>query len=218
MHPRHATSPVRWFALACSLAVLLAATGARAQVWNETGDAGSLIATAQITLGAGGISTINGNLAVPTDVDVYCVLLHATPPAGTFLMALNCFAFHGPGIWLFNSAGVGIATNLVCSAGNKTLLAPNVSLPAGNYYVAVAHDGVEPQSAGGAIWLSNVNAQHAPDGPGAAGALIGWAGTPNVQLPNPYTLTFNVNYFGFCDAATPTRKSTWGSLKLRYGY
>lgn len=214
MH-RFATIAARVLAVvALALAVVPAA---QAQTWNEAGDAGQLAGNAQVTTGAGPLTTINGYLDPSFfDSDVYCVRLTATPPAGLPLLYLNCAVMQGPNVYLFNSAGIGIATNYTCSAGSKAILAPNFSLPSGNYYVAVSHWGWEPTSSGGAIWLPNVFGQRTPDGPGAANPISGWGGLPVPQQLNPYSVGLNANYFSFCDAATGTVKSTWGQLKILY--
>ena len=211
-----AASPARrpFFGPALLLLVLALAPAARAQVWSEVGDAGDLVASAQVTSGSGGLTTISGFLASPTDVDLYCMHLSAVPPAGQPLVSLQCVAFMGPNVWLFDATGQGVFTNATCALGNKTILAPNVSLAPGTYYVAVSYYGVDPSSAAGAIWLPALFGQRAPDGPGAAGSLTAWSGTPTVSPINPYLI--NLTFMEYCDAATAVTTPTWGSLKIRY--
>lgn len=219
MHDRHSAAsgrPFRPLAALGLLALALAVAPARAQIWTETGDAGDLVPTAQVTVGNGPLTQIQGFLASPTDVDVYCVHLSATPPAFSALIGLNCVVIQGPNVWLFDAAGNGIGSNATCSGGSKMIIAPNTSLPPGNYYVAVSYYGYDPQSALGAIWQPGPPFWRAPDGPGAAGTLTGWAGTPIVQPLNPYQVFLNPG-FTFCEAAVPTSRHTWGSLKIRYG-
>ena len=194
--------------------VMFAASGARAQVWNETGDAGDLLSTAQSTLGTGALTAINGNLASATDVDLYCIRMTSVPPAGLPLLQLQCTVTNGPNVWLFDATGNGVLTNQTCAAGNKTIVAPSVSLPAGTYYVAISYTGLDPQSAPGRMWIQQLPGQRAPDGPGAAQPLISWAGVPFVQPLNPYHLVLaNMSY---CDAAVPTLRSTWARIKTFY--
>ena len=200
---------------AIAFALLAFAPAAQAQVWNEAGDAGPLVSSAQATVGAGPLATINGSLSSPTDVDLYCVQLSAVPPASLPLVTLQCAGQMDPNVWLFDAAGVGVFTNATCAGGNKTILAPNVSLLPGTYYVAVSYSGVDPSSAAGAIWLPALPGQRAPDGPGAAGALTAWSGTPTVSPLNPYQI--NLMFMQYCDAATAVTTATWGSLKIRYG-
>ncbi len=194
--------------------VLVTASGARAQVWTETGDAGDLIATAQATVGTGPITTINGDLSSPADVDVYCVQIPVVPPAGLPLVQLQCAVTQGPNVWLFDATGNGVFSGATCSAGAKTILAPNVSLAPGTYYIAVSYYGVDPQAGAGAIWLSGPPSQRAPDGPGAAGPLTGWAGTPVVTGINPYQI--RLSFTSYCGAPTPALRSSWGTLKSVY--
>jgi hypothetical protein len=199
---------------AVSSLVLGGASAARAQAWTETGDAGDLVATAQATLGTGSISSIAGNLASPTDVDVYCIQIPAVPPANLPLVQLQCVVVQGPNVWLFDATGKGVFSNSTCSGGAKTILAPNVSLAPGTYYLAVSFSGLDPQSSSGPIWLSAPPSYRAPDGPGGAGSLTGWAGTPVVQGINPYQV--NLMFTSYCSAPTPALRSSWGTLKSVY--
>jgi hypothetical protein len=205
----------RSFALAIALLVLAIAPVAHSQVWNEVGDAGDLVSSAQVTAGSGGLTTINGILASPTDVDLYCIHLSAVPPSGQPLVSLQCVALMGPNVWLFDATGLGVFTNATCALGNKTILAPNVSLAPGTYYLAVSYYGLDPFSAAGAIWLPALFGQRAPDGPGGAGSLTAWSGAPTVSPINPYQI--NLTFMQYCDAATALSTPTWGSLKIRYG-
>jgi hypothetical protein len=205
---------MKTFVLVTCLAALSIAPVAHAQTWNETGDAGDLVASAQSTVGSGALQTINGNLASATDVDLYCVHLTAVPPANLPIVQIVCASPTSPNVRLFDALGNGVLTNETCSGSVKTILAPNVSLAAGTYYIGVAYSGLNPQSAGGAIWLSPVPGQRVPDGPGAAGTLTGWSGSPNVQPINPYTI--NLDFMAYCEAPTPALPATWGALKVHY--
>lgn len=211
--PRAATPLVRRLALAAAL-VLAVAPAAHAQSWNEVGDAGDMIATAQVTVGAGPLTSIFGALGSAGDVDVYCVQLGMTPRAfGIPAVQLQCVFDSGPNLWVFDANGMGITTNPVCMGGFKTVTTAYFPSP-GTYYVAIAYSGVDPVSAGGAIWAPGVPAERAPDGPGGASPLTGWSGSGLVAPVNPYQLS--LSYISYCDAATPAAKPTWGALKLRY--
>jgi len=201
-------------AAAASVLTLALATPALAQTWNETGDAGDVIATAQATLGTGPLTGINAQLANANDADLFCIHLASVPPAGSPLVQLNCIVNGGPHVYLFDANGLGIAVNETCAGGEKTIVAPNVSLPVGDYFVAVAYNGLTPASLGGPIWQTGLPGQRAPDGPGAAQPLIGWAGAGIVQPLSPYHLT--LGSMTFCSAAVPTRRQSWGALKAHY--
>lgn len=203
--------------LAAALALLAFAPAANAQTWSEAGDAGDQLATAQPTLGIGSLTTITGALDSPTDVDIYCVRIGPTPRAlGLPVVSLQCVVMMGPNAWVFDGAGLGLATNETCQAGFKqvtsTTVAPGSSQ---TMYVAVSYYGIQPLSGPGPIWLSSVPGERSPDGPGAAAPLVGWAGTPIVQPINPYTI--NLNFATFCEQPVPAVEATWGSLKARYG-
>ena len=199
---------------AIAVCALVGASSARAQVWTEIGDAGPIVATAQVPLGTGALITIDGTLGASTDADVYAVQMLAVAPTGLPLIQSQCTVNQGPNIFLFDATGKGVFTTSICGGGNKTILAPLVALPVGTYYVAIAFSGLDPQSAAGPIWLSFLSPQHAPDGAGAAQALTGWSGTPLVQPVNPYPITLgNMGYVG---GTVPTRRSKWSALKLRY--
>jgi len=204
-------SPIRTSALVAALLALVTfAPLAHAQIWAESGDAGPLPATAQSTVGAGPLLEIDGNLAAPDDVDMYCI--QVTDVAG-FFAHLGCVVQTGPNLWLFDASGKGVAMSSLCQGGTKAItgaLLPGTGL----YYLAVAYDAVYPQSGPNAIWLNSYAAQHAPDGPGAATPVTAWAGTSTPQPLNPY----QVRLFGtaFCDAPTPALRRTWGGVKSIY--
>lgn len=205
------TLPMRTrLSLGLALAALLMAGTAVAQTWNETGDAGQLPGTAQITLGAGALTMINGTLGSASDVDMFCIkIMNRT----AFSARLACVVAGGPHVWLFDATGKGVAANSQCLGGGKVLSGTFV-LTTGTYYIAVAYDGVLPTAGPNAIWLQAFSNERAPDGPGSASAITGWSGTGNVQPLNPYVITLLATTV--CDSPVPAHGSSWGTLKLRY--
>lgn len=201
--------------IALAAAALLAAPVASAQVWTEIGDAGDLLGTAQVTLGAGGLTTIDGVLAEHDDIDLYCIQLTATPPAGLPLVSLQCAQDAGPSPWLFDAVGMGVRANQICAGGMKVLTAPNVSLAPGLYYVAVSHVTYPPSSALGNIWQTPVFGPTSPDGPGAGSGLLSWIGPLSYVPPTSYQMT--LGWMTYCDGATPAEQSSWSTLKSMYG-
>jgi hypothetical protein len=191
-------------------ALMLLATTAWAQLWNENGDAGDLPATAQSTQGTGALTQINGNLASPTDVDMYCIQV---PNRLAFVACLQCAVTQGPHVWLFDAAGNGVETNTECSAGCKQINGFYLAGP-GTYYLAVSYDAVYPHSGGGPIWNLAYTFQRPPDGPGAPGPVSLWSGPPNVQPINPYTI--GLGGVTYCGSPTPTHADTWGRLKVLF--
>ena len=213
----YAFSSPRRFALRVLLPVaitmLTIASAAHAQIWNEVGDAGDLPVTAQSTVGTGLLASIKGALGSPTDVDMYCI--QVPDPTG-FIAALQCVVIQGPNLWIFDATGKGVGASTTCQGGDKRVTSVLVNLP-GTYYVAVAYDAVYPYSGANAMWTLAYMTQRAPDGPGAAGIVTSWSGTPNVQPLNPYQIRFFGGGTYYCTTpATSARAGTWGSLKLLY--
>lgn len=193
---------------------LCVGSAAQAQTWNEIGDAGDLPGKAQTTVGGGPLTTIKGTLSAPADVDLYCIQVSDLPRALDIpVVRLVCTAQQSPNVWLFDVTGLGISASSLCAAGFKTLTTTTVG-PLATYLVAVSYADMMPASAIGTIWQLPSGIERTADGPGAAGALNGWMGTPVVQGPNPYQI--QLDFTAYCDDATPTTGPTWGSLKVRY--
>ncbi len=207
--------PFARFAAPLAVIALLAVLprGAGAQVWTETGDAGTLVATAQHTTGTGPLTTILGTFADSNDVDVYCI--HVTSPAG-FFAGIQCAVMFDPNIWLFDAAGTGLTMQDNCQFGYASITGLHVPGP-GTYYLTVAPEGRQAASPGGPIWLTSVfnPTERVPDAIGAPGPLVGWVGT---GLLYPFSANYHVTLAGaeFCDAPTPALHRTWGELKSIY--
>lgn len=189
---------------------LLTAGTARAQIWTEIGDAGELPATAQVTAGSGPLTEIDGGLSNESDVDMYCIRV-ADPLS--FFANLLCVAIQGPDIRLFKASGVGASANFLCQGGAK-FVSGAFATTAGTYYLAVCYRGREAFAGLNAIWLATNLAEHAPDGPGAAGVVSGWGGAGILQPINPYRVV--LTGAAFCDAATASRATSWGRIKFLY--
>jgi len=196
--------------MAVFVALLTVAPTARAQVWNELTDAGSLPATADHTVGTGALSIINGTLASDTDVDMYCI--RVTNPA-TFGAFLTCTVLTNDDIWLFDAGGLGLARDRGCSGSQTRVGAPFVSVT-GVYYLAVSGNDASAQNAGSNLWQVGVPAsgQAAPNGPAAGLAVGGWAG----GTANPSAYTIQLVGASFCDSAVPTGAHSWSRVKIIY--
>uniref|UniRef100_A0A832I479 Uncharacterized protein n=1 Tax=Eiseniibacteriota bacterium TaxID=2212470 RepID=A0A832I479_UNCEI len=210
-----AASPARRLAVLLGLALsLAAATASRAQTWTEVGDAGDLPINAQSTAGLGGLLTLSGTLSSAADVDMYCIQTsNMVDVPGYPVLTLTCWSDVSPNVWVFDANGMGISTNESCAGGFKTLTTTTL-YPFTAYYVAVSYSGVAAVSTDGPMWLA-ATGERSPDGPGAASAVTGWAGSALVTGPNPYQLGFN--FTGYCESPTPAVRQGWGSLKIRYG-
>ncbi len=205
------TFPTRHLLRAAAIGLALAAASiATAQTWSEAGDAGETPATAQVTSGSGPLTQINGSLQSDPDVDMFCV--DVTNPAA-FSASVQCVMAADPSIWIFTPSGAGIVLNDVCMFSGKTVPAGWVG--AGTCYIAVTQLSRQPQSTGGAMWLSQLfTGPRAPDGPGAAGNLWYWAGGGPLPGVTPYTI--NLTGATFCQAAVPAEAHDWGTLKATY--
>jgi hypothetical protein len=82
---------------------------ANAVPWFETGDAGELLNTAQVTTGTGPLTSISGTIATPADVDLYRISIVNTA-AFAVTVATNfgvgpASLFDDSQLFLFNASG-----------------------------------------------------------------------------------------------------------------
>lgn len=188
--------------IAGALAVAFAAGPAAAQVVNETGEAGELLSTAQITTGH--VSVINGKLsnlgvsedpsAYLPDTDLYRITI-TNPGAFSAYATTNNAVYEGQDapaadtqLSLFSSAGllVGFNDDAYGIPGvpgydfNPRLpLGGFAGLAAGDYYLGVNLFGRHPTFANGPF-------PYDPDG-GVEGPLTGWNGL-TVRATTHYTI------------------------------
>lgn len=197
--------------LATSLVLAaVAATPSRAQVWNESGDAGDLPWSVQTPTGLYALNQINGALQFDSDVDLYCI--EVLNPA-LFSASLQCTVAADPSIWIFHFTGLGVAHNDVCAFSGKTI--PPGILGVGTFYVAVAPFGRQAASSSGDIWQNALfTGPRTPDGPGAANNLQSWSGAVAIPGVTPYTINFTGA--SYCGTAVPEEAHSWGTMKAQY--
>jgi hypothetical protein len=174
--------------LVAALAVASVSGLANAQIWNEVGDAGDLPASAQVVMGAGSLTQINGFFGA-NDADMYRILI--TNPA-----AFSATTFGGTTLdtqlWLFHVSGMGIAHNDDVPAGNPGAGTLQSMFPVGNplyaslapgeYLIAITRYDRDPVSAGGLIFPNSpFNVVHGPTGPGGGSPITGWLGTTSAS-------------------------------------
>ena len=201
--------------LAASIACVwltMAPTTGRAQSWFESGDAGDLRASAQMTIGAGQLLQITGQLRDANDVDLFCIRI--LDPA-TFVAELDCAVQSDPDLWLFSRAVAnGVSHQDVCHSGDKRVTGEFIRA-AGMYYLAIACDGREAMGPSGAIWSPVLSSmQRQPDGPGAPGPLLGWSGTGASSPLMRYTI--HLTGAAFVDAPATMEGVSWGRIKVLY--
>ena len=160
--------------LACSTSFALG------QVWNEVGDAGELIGTAQITMGNGALTNIIGTIGATTDRDVYCIRIN-NPAAFSATTVGQPGSLTDTQLFLFDGNGMGVTHNDDTPAGGslRSLITNQFLTSPGIYYLAISGYNGDPVNPGGLLIWNNTPfaAERAPDGPGAPGPLSAWAGT-----------------------------------------
>lgn len=149
---------------------VIAAQGALAIPYNEVGDAGQTLGTAQ-SLG-GNVTRINGFLAEDS-----ADLFQFTWGGGVFGAdtRLNGTEFDTQ-LFLFDSQGRGIRSNddgfiFIFYTDDAAL---ERTLAAGSYYLGISGFNTEPFGAGGAIFQDNQFGQNTPNDPNRT--LTGWSG------------------------------------------
>ncbi|MBX3378414.1 MAG: DVUA0089 family protein, partial [Phycisphaeraceae bacterium] len=179
--------------------VTCAAAGCVAQGWLETGDAGELPASAQVTSGSGAMNAIRGTLGTG-DADMFQINICN---AANFSATTNNGATFDTQLFLFKTNGTGVAFNDDLPAGGSTLsaLSSQFVAPLGNglYYLAVSQYDKDPLgvTTSGEIWLDTpFNVERAPDGPAAAEAVGSWNATTGAG--GQYTIALT----GSCFAAS----------------
>lgn len=211
---------------ATTLAVCLLpalASPAVAGGFNEGGDAGRTIATAQpVSGGVGAVITISGSLSGPLFgpgdfEDVYKIFI--SNPTSFSVSTVGAAPFDTE-LFLFDPAGLGLLANDDTSVAVAQSTLPNaandgtgaaVLLP-GNYFLAITGKGNKPTSNGGQLIFDQPSATEVsgPDGPGAPFVQDDW--TPGTGPIGAYTIQLTgVSFFPL--EPIPSL-SSWGLLLL----
>lgn len=133
---------------AMAAAIVLSSAQLDAQVFNEVGDAGQTLGTAQFTGAFGtGLSAIVGTISSSTDADLYVIRI--TAPTTFSATTVNATTSIDTALFLFSSSGVPIVTNDDASGTSlqSSLPAGNsftFSLAPGTYYLGISLSGNEP--------------------------------------------------------------------------
>jgi hypothetical protein len=183
-----------------------------AVVWNEVGDAGPLLGTAQTVTGSGPLTNIVGTISSENDVDLYrFVITHA----GTFSASLHS---NGGGaanfdaqLWLFDAGGIGVAADDDTNGTDGGLLTAAFVANPGIYYIGVTAWNNDPVSAGGLIFPDVVFPgsliESANTGPGGASPLLDW----NNPAPFPGG-NYNIALSAAAPVPEPTAIAIWSLL------
>src|SRR5262245_3203458 len=127
VNARTTNSKMNYLKTATSISIgLLALSIARtpAATWNETGDAGDSLLTAQSTVGVWPLTQINGTLPHDADLDLY--LIRITDEANFLAYRNGALANTDPDLWLFNFSGFGVTFNNTTAGGQTVLTTASV--------------------------------------------------------------------------------------------
>ncbi len=170
-------------AFAFTFALATAACMVSAQVHTEAGDASGL-AGGQLT-GSGTLSAIEGVLD-STDADMYSIRVDDWSVFSASTMDVTGLPSPIVGdtqLFLFNAMGIAIATNDDSHINFLSMLEVGSAIYSGRtagelVWIAVSGSGTRPQAGGLDIFTDLTPSGHAnpATGPGAAGAVDGWAG------------------------------------------
>lgn len=176
------------------LALSLLVNPAHAVNWDEVGDAGDVLATAQEAVGDGRLRNIYGSISTNADVDLYKIFI-ADPTTFSASVTSTTGNFDSV-LALFNSGGYGVYGNDDAKLGSS-----DAGLPAGSllgpqapgwYHLAVFGLDTTPTSGNGFTpdhyiapnTSSPFTAVISASGPGGASPLTGWAPVPLVATLN----------------------------------
>lgn len=147
-----------------------------AATFNEVGDAGQTLLTANLVTSLDPTS-ISGVISAPSDADLFAVML----TAGSTFTARSAAGSSGPAIadtqlFLFDPGGKGLRYNddvEVTDFYSQVSFTPGAS---GTYYLGISAVAFNPQDASSAfIYVRDPFNPTAQPGPSAAGPLASWA-------------------------------------------
>ena len=178
-------------ALICSLGLVHSVF---AFTWTEVGDAGDLLATAQIPVGEGPLTSISGMLALvfnsdsgsPIDADMYRIFIADPLAFSATTVGLTSLDTQ---LFLFTQFGMGVYANDDCTPGLvgcplsgdvvQSTLPPGLPSGFGSdiYYLVVTSFDLDPVSLGGPIFPNDpTNQVYGPTGPGGGFAITEYSG------------------------------------------
>jgi hypothetical protein len=183
--------------LTTGLAVIFTLTlvaSVSAFTWTEVGDAGDLLATAQIPVGEGPLTSISGMLTLvfdsdsgsPIDADMYRIFIADPLAFSATTVGLTSLDTQ---LFLFTELGLGVYANDDCTPGLvgcplsgdvvQSTLPPGLPSGFGSdiYYLVVTSFDLDPVSSAGLIFPSFPSSTvYGPTGPGGGSAITGYSG------------------------------------------
>jgi hypothetical protein len=178
-----------------SLATLTLGVTANAQTWNEVGDAGrDGVSAGQITFGEGALTTINGTLNVPTDVDLYGIRI---TDEALFRAEITAFAGPDPALFLFNADGTLQVFNDDLSLSDLlSVITSQGVFTNGVYFIAIGNLPNYPLTATSAL-MTTWNLWPGPDfrqRQSSGGILAGW--DDHVGVPSDPFAAYSISLQG----------------------
>jgi hypothetical protein len=168
--------------IAFAAALWLLTGSSKAAIHLEIGDAGELPGSAQSTMGAGSLDSIQGNLILKLngnrDIDMYAInIVDPVNFSATTVSLLTTVL--DTQLFLFTSSGIGVVANddtIEFVEFRSTIPPGNVPGPAGLYYLAIAGFPDRPISISGRIFPDPANSDAIVTNTGLGGAdpIIDW--------------------------------------------
>lgn len=178
-----------------AFAVGLSASHAQAVTFTQVGDTGQTLDTAQVIPdGTETLDAITGTLSGPNVINLFRIVLAGSQTFSATTINVNTLVelpvdqqlgspttlLADPQLFLFDAAGRGVYGNDDSFGTAQASLTSGGFSPAapGTYFLAIASAGYNPVSAGGSIFgAADISDILAPNGPGGASALTGFAGS-----------------------------------------
>lgn len=199
-----------------ALCLSLPATG---QTWNEGPDAGQNgVGAAQITIGSGQLRFINGIIANPADVDIFCIRITDEASFSARVTSFGSTSSLNSRLWLFNPDGTLQVWNdnstfpPVTPSDFFSHITSQGVFSNGVYLLAMSHVLANPTDASGGQLNQTNGLWPGPDyqqlRPGGASVLAGWSGSPLEGAGGNYTITLTGAEFHAIP--TPSAAATLG--------
>lgn len=184
---------------AFSAAVLGLSASADAQTWNEGPDAGQNgVGAAQITIGSGNLRFINGIIANPADVDIFCIRVTDEASFSARVVSFGSSSTVNSRLWLFNPNGTlqvwndNSAFPIVAPSDYLSLITSQGVFANGVYLLAISHVLADPTDSVGNQLNQTNGLWPGPDyqqlRPGVSGVLSGWSNSSMEGVGGNYTI------------------------------
>jgi hypothetical protein len=188
----------RVFALALAATWLVAPSAGRAQIWTELTGTHNTAATAQVINSGPSLNRIVGTFANSNEMDVYRFTIASPASFSASTVGFNTPAGTDTMLFLFTSAGVGVASNDDQVNKANTPNTPESLLPIGNalyatltpgqYILAVSLYNNRPTSSTGTIFTNDGENIF---GPQNAGVFTGQTSGSSRPAPTGYSITLS---------------------------